>query len=92
MSNLAEGDEIGFANAIAAAARDAVTPQIARDQYQHCGFRYHGATWTGVDPPASRWISASVDCRRLARNGTWKGARYKRGIDKGKDKVDKVRS
>src|SRR5213076_1103115 len=53
---------------------------------------YHGATWTGVDPPASRWISASVDCRRLVRNGTWKGARYKRGIDNGKDKVDKVRS
>src|SRR5204863_7661894 len=53
---------------------------------------YHGATWTGVDPPASRWISASVDCRRLARNGTWTRARYKRGIDKGKDKVDKVKT
>ena len=39
LSNLAEGDEIGFANAIAAAARDAVTPQIARDQYRYCGFR-----------------------------------------------------
>src|SRR5947207_3398906 len=26
----------------------------------------NGGTWTGVDPPAGQWISASVDCRRLA--------------------------
>ena len=39
LSNIREGDEIEFANAIIAAAGDAVTSEIARNQYHHCGFR-----------------------------------------------------
>jgi len=38
-----------------------VTADWSRRSFENC----HGATWTGVDLPASRWISASVDCRRL---------------------------
>ena len=39
LSHIAEGDENAFVVAIIAAAEDAVTPQIARNQYRHCGFR-----------------------------------------------------
>jgi hypothetical protein len=39
LSYIAEGDENEFAAAIIAAAEDAVTPEIARNQYRHCGFR-----------------------------------------------------
>jgi len=39
LSNIDERDEIGFANAIIAAARDAVTSEIAKNQFRHCGFR-----------------------------------------------------
>jgi hypothetical protein len=40
-SHITEGDEDEneFAAAIIAAAEDAVTPEIARNQYRHCGFR-----------------------------------------------------
>lgn len=39
LSNLIEGDDIAFAEAIIAAARDAVTQDISRNQFRHCGFR-----------------------------------------------------
>jgi transposase len=39
LSNLIEGDDEAFANAIIAAAKDAVTPEISRNQFRHCGFR-----------------------------------------------------
>jgi hypothetical protein len=39
LSQINAGDEEGFANAIIAAAAAAVTPQIAANQYHHCGFR-----------------------------------------------------
>jgi hypothetical protein len=41
LSHITEGDEDEneFAAAIIAAAEDAVTPEIARNQYRHCGFR-----------------------------------------------------
>jgi len=32
-------DNVGFANAIIQAAQTAVTPEIARNQFRHCGFR-----------------------------------------------------
>ena len=39
LSNINEGDDVKFANAIIAAARNAVTAEISRNQFQHCGFR-----------------------------------------------------
>lgn len=39
LSNITDGDEIEFANAIIAAAGDAATLEISRNQYRHCGFR-----------------------------------------------------
>lgn len=39
LSNLIEGDDIAFAEAIIAAATEAVTQDIARNQFRHCGFR-----------------------------------------------------
>lgn len=39
LSNLIEGDDIAFAEAIIAAARDAVTQDISKNQFRHCGFR-----------------------------------------------------
>jgi len=39
LSGINAGDEIGFANAILEAAQAAVTPEIARNQFRHCGFR-----------------------------------------------------
>jgi hypothetical protein len=39
LSHIAEGDENEFAAAIIAAAKNAVTSEIARNQYRHCGFR-----------------------------------------------------
>ena len=39
LSNIVEGDDIAFANAIITAARDVVTPEISRNQFRHCGFR-----------------------------------------------------
>jgi len=39
LSNLIEGDHFAFAEAIIAAARDSVTPEIARNQFRHCRFR-----------------------------------------------------
>jgi hypothetical protein len=39
LSHITEGDENEFAAAIIAAAEDAVTPEIARNQFRHCGFR-----------------------------------------------------
>jgi len=37
--NINEGDDVEFANAIIAAARNAVTAEISRNQFRHCGFR-----------------------------------------------------
>ena len=39
LSNINEGDDVEFANAIIAAARNAVTAEISRNQFRHCGFR-----------------------------------------------------
>ena len=39
LSNLIEGDDIAFAEAIIAAARDVVTQDISRNQFCQCGFR-----------------------------------------------------
>ena len=39
LSNIIEGDDAAFADAIIAAGRDAVTPEISRNQFHHCGFR-----------------------------------------------------
>ena len=39
LSNLIEADDIAFAEAIIAAARDAVTQDISKNQFRHCGFR-----------------------------------------------------
>ncbi len=39
LSNIDEGDDIEFANAIIAAAGNAVTAEISRNQFRHCGFR-----------------------------------------------------
>ena len=39
LSEINAGDEIQFANAIIKAAQAAVTPEIARNQFRHCGFR-----------------------------------------------------
>jgi len=39
LSNLIEGDDFAFAEAIVTATKDAVTPEIARNQFRHCGFR-----------------------------------------------------
>jgi hypothetical protein len=37
--HIAEGDELEFAAAIIAAADAAVTAEISRNQFRHCGFR-----------------------------------------------------
>ena len=39
LSNINEGDDVEFANAIIAAARNAVTAEISRNQFRHCRFR-----------------------------------------------------
>ena len=39
LSGINAGDDLGFANAIIQAAQAAVTPEIASNQFQHCGFR-----------------------------------------------------
>ena len=39
LSNLIEGDDIAFAEAIIEAARDVVIQDISRNQFRHCGFR-----------------------------------------------------
>ena len=39
LSGIDAGDEIGFANAIIQTTQATVTPEIARNQFRHCGFR-----------------------------------------------------
>jgi len=39
LSRIDAADEIGFANAIIQVAQAAVTPEIAKNQFRHCGFR-----------------------------------------------------
>jgi transposase len=39
LSNIDEGDDIAFANAIITATQDVVTPEISKNQFRHCGFR-----------------------------------------------------
>jgi len=39
LSHLIEGDDFAFAEAIIRAASEAVTQDISRNQFRHCGFR-----------------------------------------------------